>query len=104
MEEPNLSVIKEIAGDDIDFQNNILNIIKKEFEEEVILFKENFNKKEFNEASLNIHKIKHKINLLGLKKSFDIASDYENDLKKGEITLHKKILDILNKIHVYLYN
>lgn len=103
MEQPNLSVIKEISGNDIDFQNSILEIIKTEFPEEVNLFKENFKAKNFNEASNNVHKIKHKISLLGLEKGLETASEFEIALKTGNIKLHHNFLEILDKIHVYLY-
>jgi hypothetical protein len=102
MEVPNLSFIKEIAGEDVDFQNSILEIIKKEFPEEVKSFTENFALKNYNMATVDVHKIKHKISLLGLEAGFVIASEFEKDLKKGNITLHKDFLEILTKIHVYL--
>ena len=53
-------------------------------------------------ATVDVHKIKHKISLLGLEAGFVIASEFEKDLKKGNITLHKDFLEILTKIHVYL--
>jgi HPt (histidine-containing phosphotransfer) domain-containing protein len=102
MEVPNLSFIKEIAGEDVEFQNSILEIIKKEFPEEVNSFTENFALKNYKEATSNVHKIKHKISLLGLETGFEIASEFEKDLKKGNIALHKDFLEILTKIHVYL--
>ncbi len=104
MEKPNLSLIKEISGNDIEFENNILNIIKLEFPEEVKLFKTNFEEKKYIEASNNIHKIKHKISLLGLKKGLETASAYEIELKEGNIKLHPNFIEILDKIHVYLSN
>jgi HPt (histidine-containing phosphotransfer) domain-containing protein len=104
MEIPNLSFIKEIAGNDEAFQNSILEIIKKEFPEEVSLFKTNFLQKKYKEAANDVHKIKHKISLLGLEEGLEIATDFENELIKGEIKLHHNFLEILNKIHVYLYN
>ncbi len=103
MEQPNLSLIKEISGIDIDFQNSILEIIKKEFLPEVNLFKENYFAKNFIEASNNVHKIKHKISLLGLEKGLEIASAYEIALKEGDLKLHNNFLEIIDKIHVYLY-
>ena len=104
MEKPNLFVIKEIAGDDLDFQQNLLNIIKKEFPEETEDFKKNMASKNYKEASNNVHKIKHKISLLGLTKGFEIATNFEKQLKVNETQLHPKFLEILSKIHVYLYN
>ena len=102
MEKPNLSLIKEISGNDIEFENNILEIIKLEFPEEVNLFKTNFEQKNYIEASNNIHKIKHKISLLGLEKGLETASAYEIELKQGNIKLHHNFMEILDKIHVYL--
>lgn len=103
MEKPNLSLIKEISGNDIVFENSILEILKKEFPEEVLLFKENFKKNNFLEASKNVHKIKHKISLLGLEKGLEIASAFEISLKEGDLKLHNNFLEIIDKIHVYLY-
>lgn len=103
MEQPNLLLIKEISGDDLVFENSILEIIKKEFLEEVNSFQKNFSSQNYAEASNTVHKIKHKIGLLGLNQGLEIATNFENQLKKGNITLHKNFLEILNKIHVYLY-
>ncbi|WP_298779770.1 Hpt domain-containing protein [uncultured Polaribacter sp.] len=104
MEQPNLSVIKEIAGDDLDFQNSILEIMKAEFFEEVKLYKENFLKQNYLETSNDVHKLKHKISLLGLTKDFELAAELELSLKKNDYKLHQNFLEILNKIHVYLYD
>lgn len=104
MEKPNLTLIKEIAGSDKIFQKSLLEIIKNEFPEEVYLFHKNISQKKYKEASDNVHKIKHKISLLGLEKGCEIASEFEIELKKGNTELHAKFLEILNKIHVYLYN
>jgi HPt (histidine-containing phosphotransfer) domain-containing protein len=103
MEQPNLSLIKEISGNDMEFQNNILDIIKKEFPEEVKLFNANFNANKFNEASNDVHKIKHKISLLALEQGLETATKFEIALKEGNIQLHNSFLEILHKIHVYLY-
>ena len=98
MEKPNLSFILEIAGDDEAFQNSILEIIKTEFREEVNLFKTNFSLKKYKEAAHNVHKIKHKIGLLGLEKALIKASEFEKALKIGNTTLHHSFLEILNKL------
>lgn len=104
METPNLSVLKEIAGDDLDFLNNLIEIIKKEFLGEVEEFNENISSKDLQKAANSVHKIKHKLSLLGLEEGLKIASDFEKQLKNNETQLHHKFLEILNKIHVYLYN
>lgn len=103
MEQPNLSLIKEISGNDIEFENNLLEIIRKEFPNEVELFNKNFEQENYVEASNNVHKIKHKISLLGLQKGLETASEFEIELKNGNTKSHKEFIEILDKIRVYLY-
>lgn len=102
MEEPNLKYIKELSGGDKEFEDNILAVLKKEFPEEYTLFKKNFDKKNYLEASNKVHKIKHKISLLGLKKGSELASRFEKDLKIGDTKLYSNFINVLDKIHVYL--
>ena len=59
-------------------------IFKKEFPEEVIEFNNNFESKDYTETANNVHKIKHKISILGLKEGLELASNFENQLKKGD--------------------
>jgi hypothetical protein len=103
MELPNLVFIKEIAGDDITFQNSILDIIKKEFPIETEGFHKNFSEKKYSAASKDVHKIMHKISLLGLKEGLETASNFEKQLNKGNTALYDEFVNILNKINVYLY-
>lgn len=102
METPNLKYIKELSGGDVSFEENIVTILKKEFPEEVLLFSKNFENKNYIEASNNVHKIKHKISILGLVKGLEMATNFEKALKKDDTNLYEEFLNILNKIHVYL--
>ena len=102
MENPNLNYIKELSGGDVTFEESILSILKKEFPEELALFKKNYEEKNYDVSANNVHKIKHKISILGMSKSLELASEFENELRTGKTTLHKDFLNVLNKIHVYL--
>ena len=102
METPNLNYIKELSGGDLVFEQNILNVLKKEFPEEYSLFNKNFEKKDYNELANNVHKIKHKISILGFKKGFELASNFEKDLQNNDVKLYQDFINLLNKIHVYL--
>jgi len=70
MEEPNLSYIKNIAEDDLDFEKILLMVLKEEFYEEQASYRNNFSDNNLKETSLIVHKLKHKIGLLGLEKSY----------------------------------
>lgn len=101
-EQPNLSMIQEISSDE-DFQKNVLEIIKKEFLEEVQLFEKQYQNQQFTEAAKQVHKIKHKVGLLALKEGEKITSTFEKQLIEGNTKLHAQFLEVLYKIHVYLY-
>ncbi len=102
METPNLNYIKEISANDLSFQESLISILKKEFPEEVSTFKKNYKNKDFIETAANIHKLKHKISILGLAKGFELASDFENQIKKGKTELYSDFINVLNIIDVYL--
>ncbi|MEO9571408.1 MAG: Hpt domain-containing protein [Polaribacter sp.] len=102
MELPNINFIKELSGGDLAFEESILSVLKKEFPEECTLFHNNFNNKNYQKAALDVHKIKHKVSILGFKKGLELASNFETDLKNSDIKLYPDFVKILNKIHVYL--
>lgn len=102
MELPNINYIKELSGGDVAFEESILTVLKKEFPEECILFHNNFDNKNYQEAALNVHKIKHKVSILGFKQGLELTSAFEKDLKNSDIKLYPDFVKILNKIHVYL--
>lgn len=101
-EEPNLDYIKELAGDDTAFKKKFINILQEEFPEEKKEYLGNMTDDKTRAAALNVHKLKHKFNILGLHKSYQLAVAYEEDLRKGNIALENDFLRILEKIEVYL--
>lgn len=103
MEKPNLKLIKEISDNNLDFETNLLQILKKEFKEEVEAYHFNFELKNYNEVSQSIHKLKHKISLLGLEKGEEIASIFEKKIIDGNTNCKSEFEKVLHKIHVYLY-
>ena len=103
MEKPNLKLIKEISGNDSDFENNLIQILKKEFKEEVEAYRLNLELKKFDDVHESVHKLKHKISLLGLENGVAIASDFEEQVKKGNTNLKIEFEKVLDKILVYLY-
>jgi hypothetical protein len=102
MEKPNLSYIESMSGGDKVFEEKLINIIKTEFPLEKEEFYNNYKSKNFKLTAENVHKLKHKISILGLEKSYDIAVAFENNLLKGEITLNQEFEAILINMTNYL--
>ena len=101
-DQPNLNYINSLSEGDKSFEMKILGIIKKEFNEEKNTYYNNMKNDNFKLCAENVHKIKHKISILGLEKSYEIAERYENNLREGNYELQNRFSDILNKVTNYL--
>lgn len=96
MEQPNLKYIKELSEGDSAFEAKLISVLKKELPEEFKEYSQNFEEKNFIKTAGNVHKLKHKISILGLVKGYEIASKFEQDLKmRKEITLHESFKRIV---------
>jgi HPt (histidine-containing phosphotransfer) domain-containing protein len=102
MEQPNLSYIQSMSRGDQAFEQKILDVIKKEFPEERDIYFNNLKNNNYKLTAENVHKLKHKISILGLEKSYAVAVAFENDLLEGNTALHKEFESILNTITNYL--
>ncbi|WP_299016188.1 Hpt domain-containing protein [uncultured Polaribacter sp.] len=91
-----------MSGGDKVFEQELLQILKLEFPKELKELKLNFKAKNFEKVTLDIHKIKHKIGLLGMADSLEFASKVEYDIKKGITEEYDDLLLILDRIAVYL--
>lgn len=102
MEQPNLIYIKSMSGGNQAFEQKLIGIIKQEFPKEVEIYLTNMSLKEYRKAADNVHKLKHKISILGLKKSYEVAQDYEKNLIRGSAVLEADFSDIIRLIADFL--
>ena len=102
MEQPNLSYIDQLSAGNISFKEKLITVIKEEFPDEKEVYLANIQTKNYKEAAENVHKIKHKISILGLEKSYEIARTFENNLKEGNTDLKEDFKNILHVISEYL--
>lgn len=101
-EKPNLNYLKEISGGDLEFEEKLLIIVKKELPEEINSYKNFLNENNFKQAAELVHKIKHKISILGLEKSYQVAIDYEENLKQDNLNLKVEFEEILNSMICFI--
>ncbi|MFK2821131.1 Hpt domain-containing protein [Flavobacteriaceae sp. LMIT009] len=83
MEQPNLSYIYGMSGGDETFEKKIIDIIKKELPQEKDVYYLNIQANNYKEAAKNVHKLKHKISILGLVSGYEVAVNFENNLEIG---------------------
>lgn len=101
-EQPNLDYIKALSGGDLGFEKKLIEIIKEEFPKEILLYHNLITKSNTQEAASCVHKIKHKISILGLSKSYKLAVVYEEKLKVGNMEMRSEFEKILSTISNFL--
>ncbi|GGZ93213.1 Hpt domain-containing protein [Algibacter mikhailovii] len=102
MEQPNFSYIDQLSrGDDV-FKQKLLDIIKIEFPEEKAIYLKNIESRKFKEAAENVHKLKHKISILGLEKSYVVATNFENNLIESSDLGREEFEDVLEVMTNFL--
>jgi len=104
-EKHNLSYLKELSDGDEVFEKKLIDILKAELPEEIEEYQHNIHSNSLSLVAENVHKLKHKISILGLEKSYEIASDYEKNLKLDCLDLQvefegilKNMVEILKKV------
>ena len=101
-ETPNLKYINELSAGSSEFKQRLIAIVKREFPEEKSIFLKNYDGKEFSEAAENVHKLKHKIGMLGFEKGYQTTISFEEELLKGEDSLYSEFMLILESIENFL--
>jgi len=102
MEQPNLKYIDELAGSDKGFKRSIILILKKELAKETESYKTLMASQNYGATSELVHKLKHKISVLGLDKSYYIAENFESGLKKNDVALQADFERILGIMHKFV--
>lgn len=102
MEQPNLSYIDQLARGDESVKNTLIGVIKEEFPDEKKEYIESLEKKEYKKIEENVHKIKHKISILGLEKGYEEANKFEHNLREDSLQGVEDFDKILQTISEYL--
>ena len=76
IEQPNLNYVDELAGDDVAFRGQFIDIIKTEFPLEKEEYFGHVTNTRFKETAEIVHKLKHKFNILGMQESYKLAVAY----------------------------
>ena len=102
MEKPNLSYIQQLSGGEKSFEQTLINVIKEEFPLEKLTYFDNINKKDLKKTAESVHKLKHKISILGLEKGYEKANNFERNLKDNFLNGQDDFEGILLAITNYL--
>ncbi|MGJ8761073.1 Hpt domain-containing protein [Polaribacter sp. HaHaR_3_91] len=102
MEQPNLIYIEQLARGDESIRAELIGVIKTEFPEEKKEYHNSLEHKQFKKIEENVHKIKHKISILGLEKSYEMANKFEHNLREQSLEGQEDFDKILKAISDYI--
>lgn len=102
MEIPNLEYINQLARGDEAIKNELIEVIKTEFPEEKEDYVSSVTAQDFKKTEENVHRLKHKISILGLEKSYKVANQFEHNLREKDLTGQKDFEKILEAITNYI--
>ena len=102
MESPNLNYVNDIARGDESVKKMLIDVIKAEFPEEKEAYYESLELMDYKKIEGNVHKLKHKISILGLEKNYEVANKFEHNLREGSLEGYKDFDEILKVISNYL--
>jgi HPt (histidine-containing phosphotransfer) domain-containing protein len=102
MEQPNSDYINQLAGDNEEFKSRVVAILKRELPEEIELYQNYINNMNYILAAESVHKLKHKISILGLEKSYYIAEEFEENLKENSTQLQSDFESILKRMQDFV--
>ncbi|MFH6602474.1 Hpt domain-containing protein [Maribacter algicola] len=102
-ESPNLAYVVELAGtSDFDFEQKFVASLKHEFSMNLGKYLFHINRGEPRAAAEMVHKLKHKIRVLGMPKASDFAEQHEEKLHIGDTELDEDFKKILKTIDIFL--
>lgn len=102
MEKPNLIFFEKLSKGDSEFMSRLIKTLKEDFKEDQIAYVKANQELNFDQMKFYVHRIKHKIGILGLEKSYILVGNYENDLSQENLNLKNDFLEILKTVSSFL--
>jgi len=102
LDTPNLLYIEMLSDGDEEFKQSMIAILKKELPTEKEAFVQSIDRKNYQNSAELVHKIKHKISILGLEKSYEFAVSFEETLKKEDSSGYNTFMKILQNMEEFL--
>jgi len=104
MDKPNMNYIIQLADGDTEFERQFIAILKEEFPKEKEHYLTAITKADYKQASEIVHKLKHKLNILGMENAYRLSVKFEDELKQNNIDGNIEFIQIINIMESYIKN
>lgn len=99
---PNLTYIVKLSNGNSLFEKTLLEIIKRELPTEIESYRSHLINGDFTETAADVHKINHKIKILGLVRGCKIAEKYRINLLENSLILKADFEGILASLLLFI--
>lgn len=100
MEQPNIEYFVKLSNNNAAFKQKLIEVVQHELPLEIEEYHKYLAANNMEKAAECVHKIKHKIGVLGMEKAYSQAEEYEDNLRNGSKnldTVFEQILEIINQ-------
>ncbi|MBT2162570.1 Hpt domain-containing protein [Zobellia barbeyronii] len=102
-ERPSLNYVENLVGvRDAEFEQKFVTLLKSEFSWDLGKYLYHIKLDEPRAAAEIVHKLKYKISVLGMQKTFIFAEEHKERLHAGDASLDEDFKKILKRINVFL--
>lgn len=102
MEQPNLEYFDKLSNNNITFKQKLIDIVKYEFPLELSVYQDCIANNSLKEASEAVHKLKHKIGVLGMTDSYTLAETFEHSLRDGLNEKQAEFESVLKTVKAFI--
>lgn len=102
VETPNMNYVIELGGEDHIFRKKFVEILKREFTDQLGNYLYHIKQDEPRAAAEVVHKIKYKFTMLSMKRAFYFSEAYEEQLHVGDMSSDDDFKKILKTVKEYL--
>ncbi len=102
MEQPNIDYFEKLSNNNEHFKQKLIDIVKYEFPIEFSDYYNFITNDDFKKASEIVHKLKHKIGVLGMTDSLVVAQTYEHNLRESNTEKKVEFEAALETVKVFI--
>lgn len=92
---PNVNYIDGLSKGDELFVKKILGIVVRELPVEIETYQKYLEEGNYSKTADAVHKLKHKVRILGMEEGYLLAEKYEQNLKSEDLGLKSDFEEIL---------
>lgn len=104
MEKPNIEYIVKLAGNEESVRLKLIRVLKYELPIEIEAYSASIALNNWQQAAFYVHKIKHKVAILGLTRTYHMSEKYEIQLSDNRRELQKDFENALSVMQNFVNN